>query len=288
MGNRPCHPAPPIDSSLAGDRVLDSLAVPASHIAVALLAAAAIAAVAHRRRLLDSGGAVAATLLGPALVAAGGWWLGAILIAFFLSAALLPEHGDGAPRRSWRQVLANGEPALLFATVYQLTGREALLIGAAATIAATTADTWATEIGRAIGGVPWSVRSRERVPAGTSGAVSGAGTLATIAGAIFIALTAWLLRSISPVEGHPTVSAAIAIGVAGALGSVIDSILGATLQARFACALCGHRSESPAPHLPGHRMSPASGVSWLTNSAVNLAAAMTAGIVATMLASAGQ
>ena len=224
-------------------------------------------------------------LLGPALVATGGWWLGAILVVFFFTAALLPEHGDGAPSRTWRQVFANGGPALIFAAGYQLTGYDALLTGAAATIAATTADTWATEIGRAIGGEPWSVRTRQRVPSGTSGAVSGAGTLATVAGAILIAIVAFLLRSISPAGDHPGVGAVIAIGIAGTLGSVIDSVLGATLQARFICVTCGHRSESPSPHLPGHRMQPESGIPWLTNSAVNLSSALAAGVVASLLAS---
>lgn len=136
--------------------------------------------------------------------------------------------------------------------------------------------------------MPWSIRTRRRVPAGTSGAVSGAGTLATVAGAILIALIAWLLRPISPAEGHPNAAAAVAVGVAGTLGSVIDSVLGATLQARFACTVCGYRAESPVPHRPGHRMRVASGFPWLTNSAVNLAAALAAGIVAFLLASAGQ
>jgi uncharacterized protein (TIGR00297 family) len=285
--NRRCHPPPPC-RCLAGAVALDSLAVPASHLAVAALLAVAIAAVAWRRRLLDPGGAVAATLLGPALVATGGWWLGAILVGFFLTAALLPEHGEGAPCRTWQQVLANGGPALVFAIGYQLTGRDPFLTGAAATIAATTADTWATEIGRAIGGVPWSVRTRRRVPPGTSGAVSTAGTLATVAGAILIAAIALLLRPLSPAGGHPAALVAVAIAVAGALGSLLDTALGATLQGRFACTVCGARAESPAPHRPGHPMRPASGIPWLTNGAVNLAAALAAGLVALALATIGQ
>jgi hypothetical protein len=96
---------------------------------------------------------------------------------------VLPESGGDAPARTWQQVLANGGPAIIFALAHRLTGFDPLLVGAAATIAATTADTWATELGRAIGGVPWSIRTRRRVPPGTSGAVSGAGTVATVAGA---------------------------------------------------------------------------------------------------------
>lgn len=185
-------------------------------------------------------------------------------------------------------MLANGGPALLFAIGSQLTGGEPLLIGAAGTIAATTADTWATEIGRAIGGVPWSVRTRRRVPPGTSGAISGAGTLASVAGAVLIALVALLLHPISPLDGQPALGEGIAIAAAGVLGSAIDSVLGATVQARFACAICGQRSETGGLHRPGHLMRPVSGIPWLTNSVVNLAAALAAGILAAALASLGQ
>jgi uncharacterized protein (TIGR00297 family) len=263
---------------------LDPFVVPASHVAIALLVAAGIATAAHRRRLLDTGGAIAATLLGPALVALGGWWLGAILVAFFLSSAVLPESGGDAPARTWQQVLANGGPALIFALAHRLTGFDPLLVGAAATIAATTADTWATEIGRALGGVPRSIRTRRRVPPGTSGAVSVAGTLATVAGGITIAVIALLLRPLSPIDGIPSTGDAVAIAIAGSLGSAIDTLLGATAQVRFACATCGYRSESGASHLPGHPMRRVAGVAWLGNSAVNLSAAVAAGGIATALA----
>lgn len=262
---------------------MPDLAVPATHVALAYLAAALIATLARRRDLLDPGGAVAATLLGPALVATGGWWLGLVLIGFFLTAALLPEPDRQAPSRTWRQVLANGGLALAFATAATALGQPILLAGAAATIAAAAADTWATEIGRAYGGTPWSARTFRRVSAGTSGAVSAAGTLASVTGGATIALIALAAARWAPDPLLTSAGVAAIVAGAGLLGSLVDTALGATAQARFACVACGRRSESPAPHAPGHAMRPASGVPWLTNSVVNLAASATAGGVATLL-----
>jgi uncharacterized protein (TIGR00297 family) len=264
---------------------LDPLAVPTWHVALALIAAGLIAILARQRDLLAPGGVIAATLLGPALVATGGWWLGLILIAFFLSAALLPEPDRAGPTRTWQQVLANGGPALAFATASLLTAREPLLIGAAATIAAAAADTWATEIGRAFGGTPYSVRTRRRVPAGTSGAISAAGTLASIAGGVAIAGIALLAAPLAPTDDLPTFGTAAVIAVTGSLGSAIDTVLGATFQARFRCETCGTIRESGTDHQPGHLMRPVAGIPWLTNSAVNLLSSLGAGVTAVTLAS---
>ena len=251
---------------------------------IALVAAGAIAGLSQRRRLLDRSGAIAATLLGPALVATGGWWLGSLLIGFFLSSALLPNPAGESPSRTWRQVLANGGPAIGFATIGLAGAQQPLLLAAAATIAATTSDTWATELGRRFGGAPWSLRSRRRVPPGTSGAISVEGTLASACGAVFISALAILLAPLAPVTDLVTLETATIIALGGTIGSAVDSVLGATVQARFACAICGAMSESPADHRPFHTMAHRSGIVWVTNSVVNLLAALAAGIVTMLLA----
>lgn len=225
-----------------------------------------------------------ATLLGPAIVGTGGWWLGAVLIAFFVSSALLPNASGENPARTWQQVLANGGPALAFAALSLIGYPSPFLLAAAATIAATTSDTWATEVGRARGGSPYSVRTWHRVPPGTSGAISAAGTIASIGGAGFIAVVASILAPAAPTPDLVSAGSMVLVAASGALGSTADTILGATLQARFRCGVCGHTSESPAQHCPGHPMRHASGVPWMTNSVVNLFAALIAGVITASVA----
>ncbi len=247
---------------------------------IAVAAAASIAAIALQRSLLDRGGAIAASLLGPAIVATGGWWLGALLIAFFVSSALLPNPAGASPSRTWQQVLANGGPALVLATASLAGARRSLLLAAAATIAATASDTWATEIGGRFGGTPFSVRTGRQVRPGTSGAVTAVGTVASVGGGVLIGLIAILLAGTAPVANLVGINDALLIAACGALGSTVDSILGATAQARFLCVVCGHTSENPEPHRPGHATWAASGIPWMTNSMVNLLAAGIAGLVA--------
>lgn len=275
-GNRP---RPRIGSAV------DRLAVSPTELAIAITAAAAIAGVARRKRLLAPGGAVAATVLGPALVATGGWWLGAILIAFFLTSSLLPSMDREGPARTAFQVLANGGPALAFGLVALAADEPAFLTGAVATIAAATSDTWATELGRRYGGTPVSVRAGRRVPPGTSGAVSGTGTVASVAGAVLIAALAWLLSPLAPANASIGAGQVIAIAAGGVVGSALDTVLGATLQGRFRCRRCGRLAETPGEHAPGHPTRHASGLCWMTNSAVNLIATGAGGIAATVLES---
>ena len=78
---------------------------------------------------------------------------------------------------------------------------ELLEIAAYSSIAFATSDTWASEIGgNRIKGKTWSFDGFKQVPPGTDGAISVAGTLAAVAGALSIGL----LVGITPGEFHRT------------------------------------------------------------------------------------
>ena len=141
--------------------------------------------------------------------------------------------------RTERQVVANGGVAALAA----LAGNWPAFAGS---LAAATADTWATEIGRLSPTPPRLVTTWISVPAGTDGGMTILGTLGGLAGAGFIAGTSYLLKS-------PWI---VVIALAGALGMLLDSILGATVQGK---------------------------VRWMDNDAVNLAATLTGAVVSGLL-----
>ena len=180
-----------------------------------------------KRGWLTRRGVVAALAVGLATVWGFGWRGLVLLLAFFISSSLLSAKGGG---RNARQVIANGGVAALAALV----GSWAACAGA---LAAATADTWASEIGRHSRTPPRLITNGRSVPAGTDGGMTLLGTLGGMAGA---GLIAGLASVAEP-------RALTAVATAGVFGMLLDSVLGATVQGAFR---------------------------WLDNDAVNLAATL--------------
>lgn len=230
----------------------------------------AVVAVARQTRSLSTSGAVAGWLVGAVCMAAG-WSWGVLLLSLFASASALSRtrEKEKAARtssvvekggeRDAAQVLANGG-VFAAAALAQLAHPSPVwfAVGAGA-IAASTADTWATEIGTLADRDPVAILSGRRVPAGTSGAVSLPGTLAGIAGALFIAAGATFAR-------WPVSFAAVAVG--GIAGSLADSLLGATVQTRRWCDVCAVSTER-LNHTCGAQTRFAGGVKGIDNDVVN-------------------
>jgi uncharacterized protein (TIGR00297 family) len=254
-----------------------------ARIGVGLGIALAIALVARRARSLTVGGAVAATIVGTLAVVAG-WQWGVLLVIYFVSASALSRFGaakkeqrtssvvEKGGERDALQVLANGAAFAVAAALAVLAPGHAarwaaLGIGA---LAASASDTWATEIGTLTGGTPRSILGFGPVPVGISGGVTLTGTIAALAGAAFVAVSALLL-------GWP-VRITIASFVGGVVGSTLDSLLGATIQQRRWCDRC-QRATERAIHDCGTPTRATGGLSWLTNDMVNLLCGISGGLV---------
>lgn len=236
---------------------------PPAQILLGVLLAAAVAALAFRVGALTRSGALAAWGVGAAVFGVGGWAWAAALLTFFGTSTVLSRWRRGAKevlgyekggRRDAGQVLANGGVAALCALVplafpFGIAHAHLLFLAA---LAAANADTWATEIGSALGGRPYDLRTGRPAPPGTSGAVSLPGTGAALAGAGLLGLFA------GDGTGWAVVTAA------GLAGSLLDSLLGATVQARWRDPLRpGLFTERPQP------APPARGLPGVTNDVVN-------------------
>jgi uncharacterized protein (TIGR00297 family) len=209
----------------------------------------------------------------------GGFGAALVLVTFFVSSSalsLLPPGGARSARDAW-QVMANGSVAAVAISVTGLHPMASVaFLGATA---AATADTWATEIGVRLGKMPRSILSLRRQPPGTSGAVSLPGTLAAAAGALAVAGTGyWLMAGISGPQ-------LVAVSLGGLLGSIFDSLLGAGLQARYRCSLCGTSPEVARHGGCAGRAKRLSGVPGLDNDVVNWLATAAGAALATLLLS---
>lgn len=248
--------------------------------------ACAIAIAGVRAGALARDGAAAAVVVGT-LCAAAGWSWAALIIAFFLTSSMLSrlraesraERADAVVAKGGArdavQVVANGGLFALAALLSLAAPWEGWMPLAAGALAAVTADTWGTEIGTLAAAPPRLITSWQRVPVGTSGAVTPAGLLASAAGALFIALAAWLLRWPAAVAG-----AALAGGVAGAL---TDSLLGALWQARRWCERCEAGTER-AVHICGTTTRLSGGLAWLNNDGVNCLSGAAGALIALLVA----
>ncbi len=210
------------------------------------------------RRWLSSEGALTAALLGLAILLGSGPAGCFLLVFFFVSSSLLtvfrsaykPADGrehtswDGSGGRSTRgrtgvQVLANGLVPAAVAVVGAAGGLAWTSAAVAGAIGAATADSWATELGTAVRGPTRLITTLVRVPPGTSGGVSLAGTGAGCVGAAAIGLLAGLLaplwRVSAPGGAGPYALGPLAgAGLAGGItGMTVDSFLGATLEGRW-------------------------------------------------------
>ncbi len=99
------------------------------------------------------------------------------------------------------------------------------LVAMIAAMAEATADTVSSELGQVLGGEPRLITTLRRVPAGTDGAVSLAGTLSGITAAAVLVLVALAALPLT----HVQALIALAAGIAGLF---IDSLLGAIPERR--------------------------------------------------------
>lgn len=286
------------------------------NLVVGFFLALAIAWLARRARSLNASGAVAAIALGTVIFGLGGLGWALLLLAFFISSSALSRlfgrrknrlelnYAKGSERDAG-QVLANGGVAGLFVLAHAFLPIQTWpWVGCAAALAAANADTWATELGALSRKPPRMITTGRAAEPGTSGAVSLAGTLAALGGAALVAAIAALLwrghtglalvgvpfnladlLGVSPVNfsaGQRLAWFAILAGC-GLVGSLVDSLLGATQQAIYHCPACDKETERHPLHGCGAQTTRKRGLPWLNNDWVNLACTLSAALLACAL-----
>jgi uncharacterized protein (TIGR00297 family) len=258
---------------------------------IGLVVSTAIGAGGYVKGALARSGMVGAMLVGTAIFGFGGWVWGMVLITFFvLSSALstykaslketLAEKFAKGSRRDLGQTLANGGLGALIALLAWTLQDSGLLVAFVGAMATVNADTWATELGVLSRRPPRLITTGKVVEPGTSGGVSPLGTLATLAGGASIGVATALFLGIDKALGGrgfaPVAATAwrgalgltLAATVGGLAGSLLDSLLGATVQAIYYSH--GRAKETEKPIDPdGTPNEHVRGWAWLTNDWVN-------------------
>jgi uncharacterized protein (TIGR00297 family) len=252
-----------------------------------------IATLGYWRNALSLSGLAGAIATGTLILGVGGWEWGILLIAFFLSSSalssyratdkrMLAEKFAKGSRRDFGQTLANGGIPALLAVLSAFHPSDLWYLACAGAISAVNADTWATEIGVLGPGKPRLITNCRVVDIGTSGGVTYLGTAASFAGATTIGLLAGLPLVLT---GHRMLTATpivLSATLGGLCGSLVDSLLGATIQCIYWCDTCCKDTERKV-HRCGSQTRRLRGLRWLGNDVVNLLASATGATVAAAL-----
>ena len=248
-----------------------------------LILALALAGGAYGMKWLTLSGAVATFVVGAIIFGMGGGIFVVPLLTFFVTSSLLSKirsarkrtadsHAVKGSRRDAAQVLANGSIATLLVILFWLVGKSwsllhmrYLLMLYLAALASVNSDTWATEIGGLSPSPPRLLSTWRPVKAGESGAVSGLGLLGALLGSLIIPLSTFLLWNLSIAE-------LITVVWAGFLGSLIDSLIGAGVQAKYREEATGKLTEAAVTN--GRANKRVSGIAWVNNDVVNFLASV--------------
>ena len=245
-----------------------------SKLLLSLLAASALALLALWRKALTRGGLLLAWALALVICFCGGLAGYLALVATFVF-TIAAGKLSGAKRervekrlhaktgrRDAVQIACNVAVGTLALLLHKLTGFAGFLWAYGGAMAASLADSLASELGVLSKRVPRDILTWKPVETGLSGGVTALGFGMSVLGAALIALIYAL-----PADG-PGFAAFLDVTAAGFFAAVCDSALGSGVQVKFRCPACGALTEKPVHcGVPG---APERGVRWMTNDAVNL------------------
>jgi len=270
------------------------MATDITQIGLSLLLSATIGGLAYWRQSLTAGGWLGAILTGTATMGFGGWAWGFALVAFFVSSSALSHYKEQIKeqraaekfakggRRDLVQALANGGVGALIALIYALLDGSPLLLALFVGVMATVnADTLATELGVLSPHRPRMITTGRLVEPGTSGGITLLGTSAAAAGSLLIGGVMFVGLAL----GAPTMQtlwwllpAALLGGVGGAM---VDSLLGATVQAIYR-----YPNGKETERVVGRDGTPnrfVRGWRWMNNDLVNLGSSLVGGLIAVLV-----
>jgi uncharacterized protein (TIGR00297 family) len=165
-------------------------------------------------------------------------WLGLLLMAFFFLLGTLATAWKRNQKETWKiaernkgrrtasQVLANGGVAGILALLAVIYPDKADLFTllVAGVFSSATADTLSSELGSVYGSRFYNILSFRRDTRGLDGVISAEGSLIGICGSLLVALVTSV--------GYGWGLHILWIVIAGTVGNLTDSVLGATMERR--------------------------------------------------------
>ncbi|RXT13863.1 DUF92 domain-containing protein [Ammoniphilus sp. CFH 90114] len=260
-------------------------------IALGFICSLLVSYYSFHKKSLSFDGMVASIIVGTIVFSMGSlYWYG-LLLAFFASSSILSHYKkankhqveelyEKTGQRDATQVMANGGlGALLVIYSFFTSDPTPYMVFYLGIMATVNADTWGTELGVLSKKSPRHILNGKSLQPGESGGISIFGTLSSLLGGLFIGACAVLFLYVE--AGVLDWDLIIIGGISGLLGSLVDSLLGASLQRMYKCTKCYRETEKT--HHCNQRTHQIRGYRWCNNNMVNSVSSLVGGMCAWLL-----
>ncbi len=244
--------------------------------------AIAISILSRKLNFLTLSGSIAVFFLAFLIFGFGGWKWTLPILTFFIISSLLtkirekknPSVGvyfEKSGSRDALQVIANGGLGGILVILNFFYPNDFWFYIYSGIVASSCADTWGTEIGTMYKQRTFNILNFKETEQGTSGGVSIVGFSGSLAGALFISLTSvlWIDKN--------QIDFILVVVIAGFAASLIDSLLGATVQVQYKCIEC-ERIIDKKTHC-GENTFKVKGIKIVSNDLVNLISGLVGGFI---------
>ena len=186
--------------------------------------------IAYAKQYLSISGFLGASMMAVLLFGFGGETYLYPLVIFFITSSILSNFNikNNTIKQSNRnisQVYANGGIALFICVINYFFNHTLMYPCLLASVAAANSDTWGTELGEMSSKMPIDIISGQEVSPGESGGITLFGTIGAMIGSSIIGALGYYWTFDMRIM--------LIVIVAGFLASIVDSILGSTIQARY-------------------------------------------------------
>ena len=233
------------------------------NLGISIILSLLLGLIAYLKRALTMPALILAVLFSTLITYFGGLTSFIILVVVFLGSIItkLFHKNKKSNKRKLIQIISNVGIGALSLIIYKFTTNDLYLLIYASVMAESLADTLASDIGVLSKSEPINILTFKKGERGLSGNISFLGLTSALIGSL-------LIGTIYYIGMDKSVISFIIIILSGFLGSLIDSILGASIQVKYKCTKCKKITERKE-HC-GKKTNYYKGIKWIDNNLVNL------------------
>ena len=233
------------------------------NLGISIILSLLLGLIAYLKKALTMPALILAVLFSTLITYFGGLTSVIILVVVFLGSIItkLFHKNKKSNKRKLIQIISNVGIGALSLIIYKFTSNDLYLLIYASVMAESLADTLASDIGVLSKSEPINILTFKKGERGLSGNISFLGLTSALIGSL-------LIGTIYYIGMDKSITSFIIIILSGFLGSLIDSILGASIQVKYKCTKCKKITERKE-HC-GKKTNYYKGIKWIDNNLVNL------------------